>query len=104
GPRRVRVRGVQVHGASVARATAGHRTAVNLAGVEVAEVERGMVLARPGTLRATSIVEADLTLLGDAPALRDGARVRVHAASAEVLARVRLVETAALAPDATGRG
>src|SRR5262249_48194652 len=87
--RRARVRGLQVHGAAAERVAAGHRTAVNLSGVEVQEIARGDVLARPGTLRPTSIVEAELTLLPGERPLRDQARVRLHVASAEVLARVR---------------
>ena len=89
--RRVRVRGLQVHGAAAPRVDAGHRTAVNLAGIEVADVARGDVLTRPGTLRATSIVEAELSLLRGEKPLKDQARVRVHLASAEVLARVRVL-------------
>jgi selenocysteine-specific elongation factor len=87
--RRARVRGLQVHGVAAERVAAGHRTAVNLSGVEVQEIARGDVLARPGTLRPTSIVEAELTLLPGERPLKDQARVRVHLASAEVLARVR---------------
>ena len=89
--RRVRARGLQVHGAAAPRVEAGHRAAVNLAGIEVAEVTRGDVLTRPGTLRATSIVEAELSLLPGERPLKDQARVRVHLASAEVLARVRIL-------------
>src|SRR5262245_4290203 len=88
--RRARVRGLQVHGAAVERVEAGNRAAVNLSGVDVNDVERGHVLARPGTLRATSMVDVELALLPSARPLADHARVRVHAASAEVLARVRL--------------
>ena len=96
--RRVRVRGLQVHGETVGRVRAGTRTAANLAGVEVEELARGDVLVRPGTLRATSILDVELSLLPGARSLRDGARVRVHVASAEVLARVRLLDGDALAP------
>ncbi len=99
--RQARVRGVQVHGEAVERASAGERTALNLAGVEVGEVARGDVLARPGTLRATSMLDVDLSLLGGARPLRDGARVRIHAASAEVLGRVALLGHKALEPDAS---
>jgi selenocysteine-specific elongation factor len=95
--RRARVRGLQVHGAVVERAVAGTRTAVNLAG-EVEGLLRGEVLARPGTLQPTSMVDAEVSLLAGARALADGARVRVHAASAEVLARVRLLGGEALQP------
>jgi selenocysteine-specific elongation factor len=96
--RRARVRGVQVHGEAVERATAGSRTAVNLSGLEKDELSRGDVLGRPGTLRATSMADVDLVLLPGVRPLADGARVRVHAASAEVLARVRLLETDEVPP------
>jgi len=95
--RRARVRGLQVHGETVERAAAGTRTAVNLAG-EVEGLARGEVLARPGTLRATSMIDALVSLLPGARPLADGARVRVHAASAEVLARVRLLGAESLEP------
>jgi selenocysteine-specific elongation factor len=101
--RRARVRGLHVHGAAADRVEAGHRTAANLSGVEVHEVTRGDVLTQPGTLRATSIVDADLTLLPDQRALKDQARVRVHIASAEVLARVRVLDGSAVPAGATAR-
>ena len=99
--RRTRARGLHVHGAAVARVEAGNRVAVNLAGLEVDDLARGDVLARPGTLRPTSIVDAELTLLAGERPLRDQARVRVHVASGEYLARVRLVDGRTLEPGAT---
>ncbi|HKC13729.1 MAG TPA: selenocysteine-specific translation elongation factor, partial [Vicinamibacteria bacterium] len=89
--RRARVRGVQIHGESVETAAAGNRTAVNLAGLEVEDLARGDVLARPGTLRPTRMLDAELTLLPGEKALADQSRVRVHVASAEALGRVRLL-------------
>ena len=99
--RRARVRGLQVHGEAVERAAAGTRTAVNLAG-DASEVLRGEVLARPSTLRPTSMIDAEIALLAGARALADGARVRVHAASAEILARVRLLGGDSLDPGSSG--
>lgn len=101
--RRVRVRGLQVHGATTPRVEAGHRAAVNLAGIEVADIERGDVLTRPGTLRATSIVEAELSVLAGERPLKDQARVRVHLASAEVLARVRVLSAPPVVEPGTTR-
>ncbi|HKO99280.1 MAG TPA: selenocysteine-specific translation elongation factor [Pyrinomonadaceae bacterium] len=90
--RRVRARGVQVYGAAVNRAEPGQRTAVNLAGVEVGEIERGMVLAQPGRLASTQIINTHLNLLPSAPRpVRTRSRLRVHLGSAEVLARVRVL-------------
>jgi selenocysteine-specific elongation factor len=96
--RRARVRGLQVHGESRDHAVAGTRTAVNLAGVDTGELVRGDVLVRPGTLAASSMLDVELHLLPEARPLRDGARVRVHVASAEALARVRLLEPGPPAP------
>ena len=99
--KRARARGLQVHGAAVAVAEAGNRVAVNLAGLEVEDIARGDVLARPGTLRPTSIVDVELTLLAGERPLKDQARVRVHVASGEYLARVRLLERGSLGPGET---
>jgi selenocysteine-specific elongation factor len=101
---RARARGIQVHGRATKRARAGERTAINLAGVEAAEVARGMTLAPAGRLRATQIVDARVEVLASAPRpLRSRARVRVHAGTAEVLARVQVLEEAGeIAPGSTG--
>jgi selenocysteine-specific elongation factor len=102
--RRARVRGLQIHGASVDRATAGHRTAVNLAGVEVGDVSRGDVLVRPGTLEATSVIDVAVSLLPGGRPLRDQARVRVHLASAEVMARLAIGGAKSIEPGGTAWG
>jgi len=89
--RRTRARGLQTHGATVEGAVAGSRAAVNLAGLETGDVTRGDVLAHPGTLSTSSLLDVELSLLAEARPLEDGARVRVHLASAERLGRVRLL-------------
>jgi selenocysteine-specific elongation factor len=96
--RRARVRGLQVHGAPAPRVSAGHRTAANLVGVEVEDLGRGDVLVHPGTLRASSMLDVEIVLLSSGKPLLDGSRVRVHVASAEVLARVRLLGQPNIAP------
>lgn len=100
GGRRVRVRGMQVHGGKVSEAHAGSRVALNLSGVEVAEIRRGDTLALASTLAAVSTIEAELTLLPGAPAWKQGARVRLHAFTAETLATISLYGTS---PDALAR-
>ncbi len=101
---RVRARGVQVHGAAVNRAELGQRTAVNLAGVDVADIQRGMVLAQTGRLIPTQIIDTQLAMLATAPRpIRTRSRVRVHLGSAEVLARVRVLNNRGeIAPGETG--
>ena len=109
GGRRVKVRGLQVHNTPAPAATAGHRVAANLAGVDVGDLARGLVLASPGTLPVTQLVDASFQLLPDARPLRHNARVRFHQGTAEVLARISLVgppapegETAVQQPGTTG--
>src|SRR5215469_7584747 len=88
--KRVRVRGVQVHGHSAERAMAGQRTALNLSGIDRNEVERGMVLASPGLLTASSHIDVKLSLLPSAKPLKTGSRVHLHAFTSEVMATLKL--------------
>jgi selenocysteine-specific elongation factor len=89
--RRVRVRGVQVHGQTASAAVAGQRTALNVAGVSTEDLARGMTLAPPATLQATSVADVKLRLLASAPrALRDRARVHFHSYTMETVGEVVL--------------
>jgi|KBSSwiStaDraftv2_1062776.scaffolds.fasta_scaffold31190_3 selenocysteine-specific elongation factor len=100
---KVRVRGLQVHGASVTEAQAGQRTAVNLGGVDRAQIERGMVLAPPGRLRSTQIVDVWIDVLPDAPrGVRSRSRMRLHIGATEVLGRVRVLDEPAEIPAGGG--
>ncbi|HET6351475.1 MAG TPA: selenocysteine-specific translation elongation factor [Coriobacteriia bacterium] len=96
-----RVRGVQVHSAPVERAHAGQRVAMNLAGIERDEIDRGDIVAAPGTLTPTDRFDARFTFLGtpgDDRPFESGARVHVHHGTREVLGRVLLMERDTLAP------
>lgn len=90
--RLVRVRGLQTHGRSVSTARAGQRTAVNLGGIDHAEISRGMSLAAKGRLETTQAFDAMVEVVRDAKRpLRTRHRVRVHIGTAEVLARVQVL-------------
>ncbi len=84
----VRVRGLQSHGETRERCRAGERTAVNLTQIDRDQVERGQVLATPGSVRDTSQVTLHVKLLADAPPLPTRARVRLHIGTTEVIGRV----------------
>jgi selenocysteine-specific elongation factor len=86
----VSVRGIQVHGESRTGARAGERVAVNVSGVEVEEVPRGALAASPGAFREARRLDVEMRLLPGMPALKHGARVRLHQGTAEALARVSL--------------
>ncbi len=102
-----RVRQIQVHGNKVDAASAGQRVAVNLAGVELTEIERGNVLAAPGTLHPTQALDAKLQLLtvrfGGEPLrpLANRDRIRFYTGTQEILGRVVLLEAEEMQPGDT---
>ncbi|KEO81361.1 selenocysteine-specific translation elongation factor [Tumebacillus flagellatus] len=94
-----RVRTIQVHGQTVERAQAGQRAALNLAGVERSDLERGMVVAKPGVYRATRLLDVRLHLLADSPRnLAHSTRIRFYIGASEVLGRVSILERDELLP------
>ncbi|HEX5234730.1 MAG TPA: selenocysteine-specific translation elongation factor [Silvibacterium sp.] len=93
GDREARVRGIQVHGQSVESAFAPCRVALNLAGIEPREIKRGHVLVPVKSLTATSLVDAEVSLLPGAAALKHRARVRFHSFTADIGATVLLYST-----------
>lgn len=97
--RPTRVRGLQTFGRAEQEARAGMRTAVNLAGVEPHQLERGDVLASPGSLTPSSRMNVRLELTDRTRPLKHRSRIRVHLGTAETLARVLLWEAAEAAPD-----
>ena len=94
----VRIRGVQVHGSAAQEALAGQRTALNLGGISTDEVARGATLVPADTFRATSRIDARISLLSSAKPLKDGARVHFHAYTMETVAEIRLYEGPLLRP------
>jgi selenocysteine-specific elongation factor len=98
GGERLRVRGVQSGGKSVERAIAGQRTAVNLAGIEHTAVKRGMTLAAPGKFRVTRRIDGRIELLAAAQKMKQRAKVRFHAGTAETVAEVFLYGQSELLP------
>jgi selenocysteine-specific elongation factor len=94
-----KIRGLQIHGRTVTEARAGQRTAINFQGLERAAVERGDVVGLAGTLLPTTLLDATLELLPDAPRpLRSRDRIRLHAGTNEIMARVVLLDRASLEP------
>jgi len=103
GGKRGRIRGLQTHKEKLDRAAPGSRVAVNLSGLAVDELARGQVVTIPGTLAATTLLDARLQYLASAPkALAHNVEVDFFAGSAEVPAHVRLLDSQALKPGDTG--
>ena len=94
-----RVRNIQVHGQKVPTAEAGQRVAINLSGLETGILERGHVLAAPGSLQPTHRLDVKLQYLPGSPRpLKNRARVRVYLGSAELLGRAILLDREELEP------
>jgi selenocysteine-specific elongation factor len=94
-----KVRGIQVHSESVEVVEAGHRTAINLQGIETLDIERGMVIATPGSLHPNYMLDCSLTYLSsNSKKLKHRARVRVHIGTREVMGRVSLLDRDVLEP------
>ncbi|HEX7300051.1 MAG TPA: selenocysteine-specific translation elongation factor [Solirubrobacteraceae bacterium] len=82
--RPVRVRSVQVHDEPAERAAAGQRVALNLAGITLRDVARGDVVAGPGAVAPTRVIDCELQLRE----ARHGMRAHVHHGTREAPARL----------------
>src|SRR5579864_602585 len=100
--RRARIRGLQQHNRDVAEAQPGTRTAVNLSGLDHSELQRGDVLAPPGTLAPTRRLDVRLMVLPTAAPLRHRQRLLLYHGTAEHLAELSLLEGDELRPAARG--
>ena len=100
---RARVRRIEVHGASASHATAGTRTALNLPELQREELQRGSVLAHPGTIEPTLELMAHLSLLPTLPtSIRRQFKALFHTGSSMTEATVRLQEPKELQPGGAG--
>ncbi len=94
-----KVRGLQVHGHEVEEIFSGQRTAVNLQGLEKELIQRGNVVASPGALVTTHMLDVHLELLAGAPrAMKNRAKVRFHTGTAEHLGTAVLLDREQLEP------
>lgn len=109
---KARIRGLQTHKEKIQRAVPGSRVAVNLSGVDKDELRRGDVVASPGWLHATTLVDVQMRYLPEVlwpdlgqfaqRSLRHNVALKFYTGAAEVMARVRLLGREALLPGQTG--
>jgi selenocysteine-specific elongation factor len=101
--KRARIRGLQSHKEAVEVASPGSRVAINLSGVTKEEVQRGDVVAKPGCLRGTKLVDVQFRYLANLERpLRHNAEVKFFSGAAETVAYARLLGERELAPGAEG--
>jgi selenocysteine-specific elongation factor len=94
-----KVRGLQVYGVEATEGKAGECVALRLSDLAHGDVKRGMVLATPGYLVPTKIVDARLHLMASlARPLKPRTGIRFHVGTAEVTGYLVLPELTPPAP------
>ena len=106
-----RVRGLQTHKQKLEQAAPGSRVAINLTNVDVAQALRGSVVAKPGVLKPTTLIDVRVELLGNSlgaglrPApthagfvLRHNTEVKIFNGAAQSMAMLWLLEGDELKP------
>lgn len=97
-----RARTLQVHSQPAVQARQGQRCAMNLQGVEVTNIERGDVIARPGTLFPSRRWIVRLACLESSPLpIRQRMEVHFHHGTRECMARIVFRDRMELAPGET---
>jgi len=96
-----KVRGIQVHNQSENIAEAGMRTAINFQGLEKTAVSRGDVLAIPGDLKPSYMIDVSIHFLhSNKKPIKNRTRVRFHSGTSEVLGKLILLDSEELLPGA----
>jgi selenocysteine-specific elongation factor len=94
-----KVRGLQVHNQAVEEARVGQRTAINFQGLEKSAIHRGDVVARPGTLVPSYMVDVSLQYLSsNSKAIKNRSKVRFHTGTSEVMGKLVLMDREELQP------
>ncbi len=97
---RARIRGLQSHRRSIEQALPGMRVAVNLANVHYRDIRRGDVLTVPGALSPTTLLDAQVRVVGDT-SLRHNAALDLFIGTSEAPCRLSLLTADELMPGAT---
>ena len=72
---------------------AGHRTAINLQGIEKEQINRGDMAATPGSMVASTLLDAEFHHLSSASReLKNRTQVRVHLGTREIVGRIVLLD------------
>lgn len=100
---KARIRGLQTHQHKLDVAHPGSRVAINLSGIDRGALKRGDVVAAPGGLRPTILLDAAYRHLPNADApLKHNMEVKLFIGADEVVARARVLGTEQIEPGQTG--
>ena len=94
-----RARSIQVHSHDVQEAYGGQRVAVNLAGVKKEDIERGEVIAAPGSMTPSMMLDVRLDCLEEAGReIKNNSRLHLYHGAREILTKVVLMDRDTLLP------
>lgn len=94
-----KVRSIQVHEKNVKTAYAGQRVAINITNIKLDEIRRGDILAQPGRMEPTMMLDARLEILKNADKIIDNRdRLRFYHGTSEIMCRVVLLDREELKP------
>lgn len=100
---KARIRSIQVHGEDAEKSHAGQRVALNIANVKKSAIDRGDIVALPGTFENTMMLDCKVVLLKDAPRIIENrTRLRLYVGAKEVLCRAVLLDKEMLTPGDEG--
>lgn len=95
----LKIRGIQSHGQKEDSALAGQRTAINIANVKKEELERGEILAAPGSLTNSQFIDAYVSLFKTTERqLKNGDRIHFNYGSAQTIAKAVLLDKDMIGP------
>ena len=98
-----RIRGLQTHKTKLDVALPGSRVAINISGIDRDEMRRGYVIAAPGVISHTILLDASYRHLADASGpLKHNMEVKLFVGAAEVVARTRVLGAQQINPGETG--
>jgi len=98
-----RIRGLQNHNRKLQKVTPGYRTAINLNNLSTEDINRGDVIALPGSYTTTTRLDASIRLIRDASVeVKHNMSLKVFAGASETQARVRLLGVESLVPGEEG--
>ena len=98
-----RIRGLQTHKTKREVVQPGSRVAVNLTGIDKDEVKRGDIIAKPGVVRGTILLDVAYRHLASADKpLKHNVEVKLFTGAAEVVARTRVIGSKQIEPGAAG--
>jgi selenocysteine-specific elongation factor len=103
GKKKARIRGLQTHQQKLDVALPGSRVAINLTGIDRHDIQRGDVVAAPGAVEDTILLDATYRQLADAGVpLKHNAQVKLFVGAAEVVARTRILGSQQIEPAEEG--